>query len=44
LIGFKLEKNTRINSGVFFKLETLHKYFGCTEFRPLQEEIITAIL
>ena len=25
-------------------LETLHKYFGYTEFRPLQEEIITAIL
>jgi len=25
-------------------LETLHKYFGYTEFRPLQEEIIKAIL
>jgi len=25
-------------------LETLHKYFGYTEFRPLQEEIITAVL
>lgn len=25
-------------------LETLHKYFGYTEFRPLQQEIIKAIL
>lgn len=25
-------------------LETLHKYFGYTEFRPLQEEIIKAVL
>ncbi len=25
-------------------LEILHKYFGYTEFRPLQEKIIKAIL
>ena|GEM_PF-4354603 len=43
-IKINIQKKERLSSNELnlIMLETLHKYFGYTEFRPLQEEINTA--